>query len=181
MNNYEEQIGGNIREVRLELGYSQDKLAKMCEISSSTLSAYENSKKIPNLITIAKIAKALEVSIERLYNGDENISFVKAVPDEGRKIVNCIYVLWKLGVISYYENFMSIGRYIEHPGRPSENGFFLAINKYSWSIKRLITSLNEYRKMEETYDEPDKYLEMVLSSVAKEINNEIEKKDSTRV
>ncbi|MBQ1852185.1 MAG: helix-turn-helix transcriptional regulator, partial [Paludibacteraceae bacterium] len=34
----------------LGLGYSQEKLANMCEISNSTLSAYENSKKIPNLI-----------------------------------------------------------------------------------------------------------------------------------
>ena len=81
----------------------------MCEISNSTLSAYENSKKIPNLITIAKIAKALGVSIERLYYGDENISFVNSVPDEGRKIVNCVYVLWDLKVISYYENLMSHG------------------------------------------------------------------------
>ena len=175
MENYEAGIGGNIKEVRLGLGYSQEKLANMCEISNSTLSAYENSKKIPNLITIAKIAKALGVSIERLYYGDENISFVNTVPDEGRKIVNCVYVLWDLGVIHYFENFMSPGMSMGYPGEGERNGFFLDIARHPMSIRRLINSLNEYRCRENTYAEPEKYLEILLSSVATEINHEIEK------
>ena len=175
MENYEAGIGGNIKEVRLGLGYSQEKLANMCEISNSTLSAYENSKKIPNLITIAKIAKALGVSIERLYYGDENISFVNSVPDEGRKIVNCVYVLWDLGVIHYFENFMSPGMSMGYPGEGERNGFFLDIARHPMSIRRLINSLNEYRCRENTYAEPEKYLEILLSSVATEINHEIEK------
>ena len=175
MENYEAGIGGNIKEVRLGLGYSQEKLANMCEISNSTLSAYENSKKIPNLITIAKIAKALGVSIERLYYGDENISFVNTVPDEGRKIVNCVYVLWDLGVIHYFENFMSPGMSRGYPGEGERNGFFLDIARHPMSIRRLINSLNEYRSRENTYAEPEKYLEILLSSVATEINHEIEK------
>ena len=175
MENYEAGIGGNIKEVRLGLGYSQEKLANMCEISNSTLSAYENSKKIPNLITIAKIAKALGVSIERLYYGDENISFVNTVPDEGRKIVNCVYVLWDLGVIHYFENFMSPGMSMGYPGEGERNGFFLDIARHPMSIRRLINSLNEYRCREKTYAEPEKYLEILLSSVATEINHEIEK------
>lgn len=174
MKNYEAQIGGNIKEVRLGLGYSQEKLANMCEMSNSTLSAYENSKKIPNLITIAKIAKALGVSIERLYYGDENIAFVNAVPDEGRKIVNCIYVLWSLGIVHYYENLMSSGMSMGYPEEPGRNGFFLDIVRRPMSIRRLINSLNEYRSRENTYAEPEKYLEILLSSVATEINHEIE-------
>ncbi len=175
MENYEAGIGGNIKEVRLGLGYSQEKLANMCEISNSTLSAYENSKKIPNLITISKIAKALGVSIERLYYGDENISFVNSVPDEGRKIVNCVYVLWNLGVIEYYEHFMSMGMPMGYPGEEERNGFFLDIVRHPMSIKRLLNSLNEYRSRENTYAEPEKYLEILLSSVATEINHEIER------
>ena len=175
MENYEAGIGGNIKEVRHGLGYSQEKLADMCEISNSTLSAYENSRKIPNLITIAKIAKALGVSIERLYYGDENIAFVNSVPDEGRRIVNCVYVLWDLGVIQYYENFMSVGMSLGYPGEGERKGFFLNIARYSMSIRRLINSLNEYRSRENTYAEPEKYLEILLSSVATEINHEIEK------
>ena len=35
--------------------------------------------------------------------------------------------------------------------------------------------MNEYRSRENTYAEPEKYLEILLSSVATEINHEIEK------
>ena len=123
MNKLEEGIGKNIREVRLEHGLSQETLAEKCGFSNTTLSAYENSRKIPNLTTIAKIAKQLNVRIERLYYGDENISFVNTVPDEGRKIVNCVYVLWDLGVIHYFENFMSPGMSMGYPGEGERNGF----------------------------------------------------------
>ena len=74
--NYDDNIGKNIREVRLEKGFSQEELARNCGFSNTTLSAYENRRKIPNLTTIAKIAKELDVTIERLYYGDENISFI---------------------------------------------------------------------------------------------------------
>lgn len=174
MENYEAQIGKNIKEVRQGLGYSQEKVASLSGISNSTLSAYENSKKIPNLITIAKIARALDVSIERLYYGDDNISFVNSVPDEGRKIVNCIYVLWKYDVIQYYEIFMPTMMSMGYIDMEDKNGFYLRINKYHMSIKRLINSLNEYRNNINTYAEPEKYLEILLSSVATEINQEIQ-------
>ncbi|MCR5518628.1 MAG: helix-turn-helix domain-containing protein [Lachnospiraceae bacterium] len=174
MEKYEAQIGGNIKEIRVGLGYSQEKLAKMCAISNSTLSAYENSKKTPNLITIAKIAKALGVSIERLYYGDENISFINAVTDDGRKIVNCIHVLWNLGVINNYDDFNTLGISMKYPDCADKNNYSLDISKYPISISRLIKSLNEYRSRESTYEEPEKYLEMQLQSVATEINNEIE-------
>ena len=41
------------------------------------------------------------------------------------------------------------------------------------SIRRLINSLNEYRDKRDTYPEPEKYLEFLLSSVANEINKSI--------
>ncbi len=179
MEKYEAQIGGNIKEIRVGLGYSQEKLAKMCAISNSTLSAYENSKKIPNLITIAKIAKALGVSIERLYYGDENISFINAVPDDGRKIVNCIQVLWNLGVINNHEDFIASGTSFKYTDCADKNNYSLDVFKYPISIRRLIKLLNEYRSRERTYEEPEKYLEMQLQSVATEINNEIEAKNET--
>lgn len=169
MENNEARIGGNIKEVRLELGYSQEKLANMCDMSNSTLSAYENSKKIPNAVTLAKIAKALGVSIDRLYYGDENISFINSVPDEGRKIVNCVYVLWELGVIDSVLHHVSVG------GTTDPTGYYISILKYIIPIDRLLCALKEYRKNKGTYKEPEKYLEMLLSSVATEINNEIEK------
>lgn len=85
MNDYETMIGKNIKEVRNQRQLSQETLATACGFSNTTLSAYENGRKIPNLVTIAKIAKQLNVSIERLYYGDENNAFIISAPDEGKK------------------------------------------------------------------------------------------------
>ena len=171
-------IGKHIKEVRLEKGLTQEKLAQMCGFSNTTLSAYENAKKFPNLDTTAVIAEKLNVSIERLYYGDENNAFISAAPDYGRKIVNAIYFLCIVGIIEYYENYMSggLGMAVYNPGSEREPvGLMLNIMKHAKSIQRLVNSLNEYRKNEDTYPEPEKYLEMLLASVATEINNNEEK------
>ena len=107
MDKREKMIGKHIREVRLEKKLSQEALADKCGFSNTTLSSYENNRKTPSLSTIAKIAKKLGVSIERLYYGDENNAFIISEPDGGKKIVNSVYFLWKSGVIYYFENYMS--------------------------------------------------------------------------
>ncbi len=172
---YEDYIGKNIREMRNIRGYSQEKLARLCGFSNTTLSAYETSKKTPNLITVAKIASSLNVSIDRLYYGDESKAFISMAPDEGRKIVNCIYTLWDLGVINYYENMIYNRFPFEEKNHKKKQGVYLFICKYSESIKRLIESLNEFKQKEHTYKEPEVYLEMLLGSVAEEINQTIER------
>jgi len=176
MNTLEKGIGKNIRDLRLERGLSQEALAGLCNFSNTTLSAYENSRKIPNLTTVARIAKHLNVDIERLYYGDENSSFINTESDEGKKIVNSIYLLWSLGVVNYFENPEAV---LPIYGRTEDNnliGSFLSINEFRTPIKRFINSLNEFERNKSTYYDPDKYLEMLKDSVATEINNEIKRK-----
>ena len=170
MNKLEEGIGKNIREVRLEHGLSQETLAEKCGFSNTTLSAYENSRKIPNLTTIAKIAKQLNVRIERLYYGDENSSFIESESEDGKKIVNSIYLLWSLGVIGYYENFGNGMDWNEYVQAGNPKGIFLILLEYRTPIKRFINSLNEFKQNIDTYPDPDKYLEMLKASVATEIS-----------
>lgn len=173
--NYEKNIGKNIKELRKKTGMSQKVLADKCSISNTTLSAYENGKKIPGLTTIATIASGLQVSIDRLYYGNDNDSFISAAPNIGRKIVNSLYYLWSKGVIGYYSNPIFGLSY----DNPEFNGEYLQIYRYSSSIKRLISSLNDFQGRENTFEDPDGYLEMLLSSVAAEINEEIrEEKNS---
>ncbi len=172
MVNYDEYIGKNIKEVRKAKNKSQQDVAKECGFANTVLSAYENGKKIPSLTTIATIARALDVSIERLYYGDDSNAFINMVPDEGRKIVNAIYYLWDLQVIDICENYNNMGLGFES-GKNSLP-ITLLIYKYSQSIKRLINGLNEFKDQKDTYENPEAYLEMFLSSVAKEINLQIE-------
>ena len=175
---FADNIGTNIKEVRKQRAISQEKLASACGFSNTTLSAYENNRKTPSLTTIAVIAKKLNVSIERLYYGDENRTFISAEEDEGQKVVNSIYYLWHAGFISYFENYMagsSIYGMNVHGNDKDEPpyGVFLSLRKYSFAIKRLIMSLNEFESKKETYSDPDQYVQFLLSSVATEINNEI--------
>lgn len=179
MSTFEYEIGRNIREVRKKQQLSQEKLAERCGISNSTLSAYERSKKIPNVVTLEKIARVLSVTMERLCFGDESESFIKQVPDEGRKIVNCIYTLWERKVIFYCEERVSptISRGY-YDGEEISQNFSLAIRRFILPIRRLISALEDYGDKKDTFDDPERYLEMLLSSAAREINSEIAKEEA---
>lgn len=166
MVNYEEKIGSNIRDVRNKAGISQHKLAERCSFSNTMLSNYETGKNKPSLTTLAKIAKQLNVSIDRLYYGDENEIFITSEPDIGRKVVNAMYLLWELGVVSLHD-YYSFGA--PFSGQ-NVNRVVLYVNLYAEQIQRLLVSLNEYRIKKSTYNDPEQYLEIILSSVANEIN-----------
>ncbi|MBP3816967.1 MAG: helix-turn-helix transcriptional regulator [Butyrivibrio sp.] len=173
---YEEHIGENIKNVRKDQSLSQQQLADRCGMSNTMISEYERGNKIPNLVTTAKIASALKVSIDRLYYGDENNAFITTVDDDGRKIVNAVYLLWDKGVVWYHENL----RYSVPPSMDDNNGYFLFISQFPEQIKRLIASLNDYKAKKDTFPDPEAYLEMILSSVASDINKEIEKQESEK-
>ena len=159
----------NLKKFRKEKDITQIRLSVAAEVSQETISAYESGSKYPGLNSIVRIARALNVSVDQLCYGDESESFINSVPDEGRKIVNCIYMLWELGVIFYFDNII----YNRTFGMEDNSGFYLGIRKYPDQIKRLINSLNEFRDKKETFPDSDVYLESLLSSVANEINSMI--------
>ena len=53
-------------EARKEKNFNQQELAKKIQIAASTLSAYEMSKKTPNIYAAYKMSKALNVSLDWL-------------------------------------------------------------------------------------------------------------------
>lgn len=59
-----------IGKIRKEKGVSLNQLAKLTGISSSTLRNYENQKQNPRMDRLEKIAIALEVAIEDLFESD---------------------------------------------------------------------------------------------------------------
>lgn len=54
-------VGKKMKEIRQAMGLSVRKLGIMSRISSTTISAIENSKTNPSVITLQKIAKAIDV------------------------------------------------------------------------------------------------------------------------
>ena len=60
-------LAQNIRKLRLKKGLSQEKLARLADISNATLIKIESgTAKEPTITTVTKIADALEISIDEL-------------------------------------------------------------------------------------------------------------------
>ena len=59
-------LGDNLFEARKKAKLSQEQLAGIVNVSTSTISAYENGAKNPSLNNIIKIAHALNVSLDKL-------------------------------------------------------------------------------------------------------------------
>jgi transcriptional regulator with XRE-family HTH domain len=60
-------IGHSIRKIRVEKGLSQGELAKLCELSPTSMSQIELGIKRPNPSNLKKICSVLEVPEALLY------------------------------------------------------------------------------------------------------------------
>jgi putative transcriptional regulator len=60
-------LKSRIKEIREEAGFSRPKFAEMVDVHWETIKAYEVKGAYPSLKVAFKIAKALDVKIEDLY------------------------------------------------------------------------------------------------------------------
>ena len=67
-----EILGNNIRTLRKETGWTQEKLAEKADISVPFMTQIELGRKTASLEVIEKIAKALGVSYERLFKTESS-------------------------------------------------------------------------------------------------------------
>lgn len=152
-------IGERIKERRLALGLSQEDLQKKTKIKNTMISNFENGKREPNLANIAKIAHALDMTIDELYFGDESNSFIEMAPNLGLKLANCICVLKEEGVL---------GGIVKDEYGGGET--FIRLHNYTWEVTRLIKSLDDFNMSKETYSDPDLYIEQLKDSFANSVN-----------
>ncbi|MDE7312282.1 MAG: helix-turn-helix domain-containing protein [Eubacterium sp.] len=68
------KIGSRIRQVRKAKGWSQDKLARKCEISMSFLGHIERGTRIMSLETFVSICSALDANADELLWGTAHAS-----------------------------------------------------------------------------------------------------------
>lgn len=61
-------FGLRIKELRLKKGISQEKLGFESELDRTYISGIERAERNPSLKNIAKLAKALGVTLEKLFN-----------------------------------------------------------------------------------------------------------------
>ncbi len=62
------EFAASMKKYRKRKGISQEKLAEYANLHRTYIGALERAQKIPSLITIMKVSKALEVSIYDLIN-----------------------------------------------------------------------------------------------------------------
>ena len=61
-------FSNNVRTFRESSGLSQEKLAEKADLHRTYIGSIERSEKMPSLITVVKIAKALNINISQLIN-----------------------------------------------------------------------------------------------------------------
>lgn len=70
-------IGKNIKELRQKRKLSQEKLARLADISLNTLTKIESGfTKRPSIQTVKKIADALEITVDKLLINSSLVVFV---------------------------------------------------------------------------------------------------------
>lgn len=64
-------VGGRLKQLRLERGLSQRELAKRAGVTNSTISLIEQNSVSPSVSSLKKILDALPVSISEFFAGEE--------------------------------------------------------------------------------------------------------------
>lgn len=67
-NNIVSKIGLKIKLLRNKLGYSQEKLAEMADLSKNSLGAIERGVSVAGIDTLDRIANALEIELKELVD-----------------------------------------------------------------------------------------------------------------
>lgn len=68
MDNTKRLLGKRIKELRKESGFTQEKLAELIGLETTSLSGIESGRHFPSLPTVEKIAKKLNVELKTLFD-----------------------------------------------------------------------------------------------------------------
>ena len=77
------ELGKKIKRIRVNRGYTQDKLSEMIDISQRALSSIESGENFVSAETFDKLIKALEITSEELFA----TNYLKE-PEEILKLLN---------------------------------------------------------------------------------------------
>jgi len=61
------KLSNNLKKLRMEIGYTQAELAKLVMVSRKTINTVENGVFVPSTILALKLAQALNVKVETLF------------------------------------------------------------------------------------------------------------------
>lgn len=74
-------LGKRIKELRKNAGYTQEQLAELIDIETSSLSGIESGRHFPSLPTVERIAENLNVEMKSLFDFNHLQSYDKMKAD----------------------------------------------------------------------------------------------------
>ena len=92
-------LGKRIKEIRKLQGYTQEKLAEMIELETTSLSGIESGRHYPSLPTLEKIAKKLNIELRTLFD----FNHLQSMQNIKQEIINNLDKLDNEKLIFIYE------------------------------------------------------------------------------
>ncbi len=105
------EVGVRIKKARESAGLSQRALSEESGLSVNQISRYENGKDkgLISLRNLARIAIALNVSLDELYFGKREFRFIYTAKSEGELIAGCLYILYKSNIVCSFDGKCQLG------------------------------------------------------------------------
>ena len=101
------EFGEQLRRARETKGMTQKSLAEQLYVSRQSISNWECGERYPDIVTLKKISRILEVSLDNLLSGKEMVKVVEKKPVIENRIINSlIAALYAFIVLSL---FLKIG------------------------------------------------------------------------
>lgn len=85
------RFGDNLRNLRLQRGYTQQRLAQLLGTSQASITAWETESREPDFATIKRLAQFFAVPLSALLPSDTNVD-----EDEVRKVSDLLHGKAKL-------------------------------------------------------------------------------------
>lgn len=166
------ELGRRIKNAREKKNMSQHELYEKTGISTTQISAYENGKKSLGLQTLAKISSALGLTLDELYYGSASSKPISSSLNIGELIVNCVYALYRQGVIS------ALVHQEENEYVGTGTGFYYQIgfSNHVDILNDLIIKLKDFEDNKDDYPDPEGFRNQLLAAASKRINARTKKK-----
>ncbi len=72
------QLGGRIRQLRLERHFTQSRLAELAETDQAHLARIERGERWPSVPLLFRLADALEIEVARLFRREDDVEDLRA-------------------------------------------------------------------------------------------------------
>lgn len=98
------RLGERLKEYRNQEGLSQEQLAEKLNVSRQAVTKWENDKGIPDIDNLIVISDELNLSLDELLKGNENVK-EKIISDSSAKKWHILVIVYLVAIIAYITYF----------------------------------------------------------------------------